>query len=52
MDPRTSFNFVGSKKYASVDNSLDATNSILRLTQENLLSKSLLIVIIVIYSLN
>lgn len=35
MDPRTSFNFVGSKKYASVDNSLDATNSILHLTQEN-----------------
>lgn len=24
MDPRTSFNFVGSKKYASVDNSLNA----------------------------
>ena len=24
MDPRTSFNFEGSKKYASVDNSLNA----------------------------
>lgn len=24
MDPRTSFNFVGLKKYASVDNSLNA----------------------------
>ena len=24
MDPRTSFNFVDSKKYASVDNSLNA----------------------------
>ena len=24
MDPRTSFNFVGSKKYTSVDNSLNA----------------------------